>query len=303
MTWLTRLILTIALSRAAFLAAAPSDDCRLQKMRLPYSEVQSHLLPIFQSIPLNTKEQGFAQRFNTWASKPLSNTYALDALQLSVEIQRYLILERRPSPGLKLIWASILLASQQTDVANRTLSQLPSSDLQLFLRAEVLKTPAAYRQISSKNSSMTAFVNWRLSEMSLGQGNISEAWQSLTKALLARDIQSFHSPKYLQKTILDFGTSRLEPQTLWANIPLTIDKEWLSICILTLASGESQKQVAFRNFSELPTVTDRSLQYASQGLSVLQEKRASLQSQIAWTQITLEALSKHKDSKSRIRLK
>ncbi|RZA18455.1 MAG: hypothetical protein EOP10_21085, partial [Proteobacteria bacterium] len=303
MTWLTRLILTIALSRAALLAAAPSDECRLQKMRLPYSEVQSHLVSSFQTIPLNSKEQALAQRFNSWASKPLANTYALDALQLSVEIQRYLVLERRPSPGLKLMWASILLASQQNDIANRTLSQLPLSDIQLFLRAEVLNTPAAYRLISTKNPVLIAFVNWRLAEMSLQQGNISEAWQSLTKALTAREINSLNSPKYLQKALLDFGTSRLDPQTLWANIPSAIDKEWLSICLLTLASGESQKRVAFRNFSELPIVTDRSLSYASQGLSALQEKKASLQSQVGWTQTTLWVLARHSDTKSNLRQK
>ncbi len=303
MTWLMRIILTSTLGWSAILAAAPSDECRLQKMRLPYSEVQSHLIPLFQAIPISPKEQGFAQRFKAWASKPLSNTYALDALQLSVEIQRYLVLERRPSPGLKLMWASILLASQQTDVANRTLSQLPLSDLQLFLRAEVLKTPAAYRLISTKNSSLLAFVNWRLSEMSLEQGSITEAWQSFTKALSAREMNTLSSPQYLQKAILDFGTSRLEPQTLWANIPTIIDKEWLSICILTLASGESQKQVAFRNFNELQVVTDRSLNFASQGLSVLREKKASLQSQVGWTQTILWTLAKHSDPKSKLRQK
>jgi hypothetical protein len=301
MNWLIRLILTIILAQAACLFAEPSDECRVQKVRLPYAEIQARLLPLFKTLALRENEKALAARFYTWASRPFAGTYSVDALQLSIEIQRFLALERHPSPSLKLMWASLLLASEQVDVANRTLALLPRSDLQLFLRAEVQRSAAAYRIIRPKDQTLAAFVHWRLADIALEQGNVTEAWQSFINALNPQELTQLSSPRYRQKTLLDFGASRLDPQAFWAKIPLGFDREWLAVCILSSKAGESQKQVAFRQLNELPRLTEQSLRYASQGLAVLREKRASLSSQVAWARTTLSLLSKHKEPASPLR--
>lgn len=301
MTWLSRLFLTFILLGASASWAVAGDECRLDSMRLPWSEIQANLHPRFLKLKFTKDEMRYGAIFEKWAASPAAQGYHQEGLLLSYDIQKYLSSVRHPSVGIRFLWSSILLSTEQYDMAFRTLSRLPSSDLQKFMRAESQSSPLAYHGLSSPDPKLSHFIRWRKAEIDLKNGNLTEAWQSLQSILTNDSSITVSSPFFLKRTILQLGISRLDPSLLWAKVPPDLDREWLSICILSQKAGEAQQQSAYRQLIGLDSVSDRTFHFALHSLRQLRAMKASLPSHLSWSQTSLDFLSKDPKSPSAAR--
>jgi hypothetical protein len=281
------------------------DSCSSIDPSLKWSSIQAALFPKEQTL---SNEQSLFDRFDQIIASTRGSSPAL--LRLAQDMQTTIQVSRRPSRALERRWISLLLATEQSDIAYKVLTRpgtKKTSPLDSFLLAESLfmqkkyrDADTEYKKILSSDPRLQYYLTWRLSELELLFSSPSDSWAKFVKVIdkapkkLGSDLKDA-----LELDLIKFGQSRLDPVSYWAKIPMALDQERIAVCILNSKQAQaSAKQSAYQKLAQLPVTTDRSVEFFRQSLVKLEQAHAARQSYISIIKAGLQTVMAHADKKS-----
>ncbi|MBC7533283.1 MAG: hypothetical protein H7318_17060 [Oligoflexus sp.] len=286
-----------------------SDACSSKNPSLTWSSMQATIVGSSRKLPKNANpdEANLIVRFDQLGQ--VEKTGKTGLLTLAQDMQNAILTSRKPSHNLKQHWIATLLATEQSDIAYKILAKSLNRDqLDQFLFAESLFMQKRYRdseiefkKVSASQPGVKLFLQWRLAELSLHFGNITESWRHLSAVMkrlpldrLSKDLQIA-----LELDLIQYGQSRLESNEFWSKVPAAVDHERVAICVLrSPATSNTAKQNAFQQLNLLSATTDASVDYFRRSLAQLDNVHAARKSYVSMIQSGLQSALKHEVPKS-----
>lgn len=302
----TKSIIVLLLSSSSFAAQRVAlDSCSAIEPSLKWPSIQAEL---FQKEKTNASEQVLFDRFAQIIATTRGSSPAL--LRLAQDMQTTIQINRKPSPQLERRWISLLLATEQSDIAYKILSRpnsKKSTPLDSFLLAESLfmqkrykDADVEYKKIVSADPKLLFFLNWRLSELDLIFNSPSDSWAKFSKVLGKLPKNAGPDLKEaLELDIIRYGNSRLDPSNYWSKLAPNLDRERIAVCILQSDLAQTNaKQLAYKKLADITQSSDRSIEYFRQSLRKLDLAKAARQSYISLIKAGLQSVLTHKDKTS-----